>query len=208
MTYDGLLPYLIEAMKEQQSEIERLKDRGTAITDFGSERLSSASIWIEYDSDFSSIIEAGRLPAISITSNKFGVELIVTEKSGSGFRVAQQGSDIVSFDWLATAKVDRIPSVKRDLEAERLNNEKVEAMKNRLQKHFKAHQKLTDDEVKEEMLKGRKRLPDDLPDPVLTATDSTKWQDPAISTVDPDFWKTDPLVDPEYMKMKQEQRRC
>ncbi len=38
------------------------------------------------------------------------------------------------------------------------------------------------------------------PDPVHTAADSTKWQDPAKSTVDPNFWKTDPLVDPAYLK--------
>ena len=108
MNYSGLAPYLIEAIKEQQKEIEQLSTRTVNVSDFGVSKVSNESVWVSFSSDFIDQNSNGSVPVVTATPLGNGVISII-ESSTDGFRVqTSENSAEVTFNWIAMVKVNKV----------------------------------------------------------------------------------------------------
>lgn len=110
-------------------EIEALKNGHgkRVVEDFGSATMNGETIWVEFEDEFSSKLVNGEIPVVSITANALGAEIAVIEKTSNGFRVRKIGTNPLSFDWFAKAKIKSISVAK-----ETGNTSISESVKNQL----------------------------------------------------------------------------
>ena len=99
--YTSVLPVLVEAVKEQQYQIEELR---ASLNDFGSVAVTSREMWVNFSPEFVAGNKAS-LPVVTITSNKPAVSMYVAEKSGKGFKlvIASDLIDGLVIDYIAMA---------------------------------------------------------------------------------------------------------
>ncbi|MCF8258057.1 MAG: tail fiber domain-containing protein [Flavobacteriales bacterium] len=102
VNYAALSPYLVEAIKEQQTQIDRALQ---TISDFGNGTLNSNEIWVAFDAGFVARNTAGVIPIVTVTPNQLGVTLSVTETTAQGFKVQTEKAQPCTFNWMAMAKV-------------------------------------------------------------------------------------------------------
>ncbi|HXH18472.1 MAG TPA: hypothetical protein VNJ07_05265, partial [Chitinophagales bacterium] len=100
-------------------EINKLKEavahRQQTIQDFGTVTMNDTELWIPFSEDFKKNMSAGSTPVIALTPNQF-VQLIISEKNESGFRVRAASSvKNLNIDWLAVMKTTTQPETSQDI---------------------------------------------------------------------------------------------
>ncbi len=104
--FSGVDVYALAALslagvKHNREEIKELQSK---ISDFGSTKLNSNEIWIQFDSEFSSKLN-GQIPVVTLSSNQPNTNLSIIEKTSTGFKVVSSNSNVI-IDWIAMAKVN------------------------------------------------------------------------------------------------------
>ena len=115
--FGGIDIYALSTMsmvgvKDNREEIKALKEgRGkTKINDFGSARMTENSLWVAFDTQFSTQLVNGEIPVVLVTVGALGAEVAVTEKTSQGFRIEKVGTNPLNFDWSASAKIKAAPA--------------------------------------------------------------------------------------------------
>jgi hypothetical protein len=100
----ALATMTLVGVKYNNEEIKKLK---STISDFGSMKLVTHEIWVDFSEDFSNQLSENMLPAITITSNNPLVTISITQKTIKGFKVeVSENQPDLSFDWIAMAKIE------------------------------------------------------------------------------------------------------
>lgn len=130
--FSGVDVYALASMsmvgvKHNMELIEEIREgKGVRkINDFGSSSMSGESVWVDFDPEFTAQLTQGEIPIVQITPNALGAEVAVTEKTSAGFRIEKIGTNPLSFDWTAFAKVMTPAESNQNIPQEVLNQLRV-----------------------------------------------------------------------------------
>ena len=115
---------LNENLMAQKKQVETLQAN---LMDFGAVNVDSKSIWVNFNSSFTSSIDKTKLPIVTVNSSKPGIILYVTEKNNTGFRVVVDSElpEGLFVDYVAMAYAEPIVHAKEIPSAQAIALSKV-----------------------------------------------------------------------------------
>lgn len=106
---NGALSYvLVNSVKELDEKTTKMSNVLKTITDFGMEQVTSNNeIQVAFDADFSSSIQQGKLPVVTVSTVNSAAQVFVKDITTNGFTlVAPVGSNGLTINWIAAAKIN------------------------------------------------------------------------------------------------------
>jgi hypothetical protein len=82
--YGQVTPLLVEAIKEQQKEIESVRSK---ISDYGSVSVNTNELWVPFEASFATELGEGQVPVVTVSCNKPNVSMYIAEKNSKGFKL-------------------------------------------------------------------------------------------------------------------------
>ncbi|MFN8276404.1 MAG: tail fiber domain-containing protein [Chitinophagales bacterium] len=103
---NGALTYVtINAVKEVDDKLEKMKATYSSISDFGTQNMNTPELLVEFSPEFKASLQGNAV--VSITPLTAGVTLYIEEQTSKGFRVRQNGTtQPLTFNWVAMARVN------------------------------------------------------------------------------------------------------
>lgn len=105
---NGALTYvLVNSVKELDEKTNKMASAIRTITDFGMEQINSGNeIRVNFEAEFSSSIQEGKLPVVTVSAVNSPVSVFVKEITATGFTiVAPENSQGLNINWIAAAKI-------------------------------------------------------------------------------------------------------
>ena len=127
----------IAGVKHNRAEIQK------QYNDFGSVSVSANQTRVNFNADYAAKLSAkNAIPVVTVTVNKPGVSVYVSEKSSTGFTVVAEGNIAgLNIDWNAIANISTVAEDKVEITPELMSGLKVDQSKKGVIMNYEAELK-------------------------------------------------------------------